>query len=163
MLLSFYGNVLWQRQYSVTLLGTSYTSIFNTSEAVTGGVCNIDRKHLYTRVFLNKVCLFLLKRDVDTGPVTKLKNMSDVHSTLLGVVEIDFQLFRQKEIYEIASDLRNFQGKKINNYWESWFSRIGQNVHLSDVQDRFEVIKIFHLFLYSIKINLFKHVFWDKI
>ena len=62
-------------------------------------------KHLYTRVFLNKVCLFLLKRDVDTGPVTKLKNMSDVHSTLLGVVEIDFQLFRQKESYEIASDL----------------------------------------------------------
>ena len=34
--------------------------------------------------------------------------MSDVHSTLLGVVEIDFQLFRQKESYEIASDLRNF-------------------------------------------------------
>lgn len=36
------------------------------------------------------------------------KNLWDVHSTLLGVVEIDFQLFRQKEIYEIASDLRNF-------------------------------------------------------
>ena len=34
--------------------------------------------------------------------------MSDVHSTLLGVVEIDVQLFRQKESYEIASDLRNF-------------------------------------------------------
>ena len=28
--------------------------------------------------------------------------------------------------------------------------------------DRSEVIKIFHLFLYSIKINLLKHVLWDK-
>ena len=53
-------------------------------------------------------------------------------------------------------------GEKISNYWESWFSRIGQNVHLSDVHDRVEVIKIFHLLLYSIEINLFKHVFGDK-
>ena len=53
-------------------------------------------------------------------------------------------------------------GKKISTYWESWFSRIGQNVHLSNVHDRFEVIKIFHLFLYSIEINLFKHLLWNK-
>ena len=53
-------------------------------------------------------------------------------------------------------------GEKISTYWESWISRIGQNLHLSDVHDRFEVIKIFHLFLYSIEINLFKHVRWDK-
>ena len=53
--------------------------------------------------------------------------------------------------------------KKISTYSESWFSRTGQNVHLSDVHDRFEVIKILHLFLYSIEINLFKHVLWDKI
>ena len=53
-------------------------------------------------------------------------------------------------------------GKKISTYWESWFSRIGQNVHLSDVHDRCEVIKIFHLFLYSIETNLFKYVLWDK-
>ena len=39
---------------------------------------------------------------------------------------------------------------------------MGENVHLSDVHDRFEVIKIFHLFLYPIEINLFKHVLWDK-
>ena len=35
-------------------------------------------------------------------------------------------------------------------------------MHLSDVQDRFEVIKKFHLFLYSIETNLFKHVFGIK-
>ena len=39
------------------------------------------------------------------GPVTKLKNLSDVHSILLGAVENDFQLVIQKESYEIASDL----------------------------------------------------------
>ena len=38
-------------------------------------------------------------------PVTKLKNLSDVHSILLGAVENDFQLVIQKESYEIASDL----------------------------------------------------------
>ena len=53
-------------------------------------------------------------------------------------------------------------GEKISPYWESWFSRICQNVHLSDVHNRSEVIKIFHLFLYSIEISLFKHVLWDK-
>ena len=30
----------------------------------------------------------------------------------------------------------------------------------SDVHDRFKVIKIFYLFLYSIEINLFGHVLW---
>ena len=39
------------------------------------------------------------------GPVTKLKNLSDVHSILLGAVENDFQLFIQKESYENASDI----------------------------------------------------------
>ena len=39
------------------------------------------------------------------GPVTKLKNLSDVHSILLGVVENDFQLVIQKESCEIANDL----------------------------------------------------------
>ena len=53
-------------------------------------------------------------------------------------------------------------GEKISTYWESWFSRIGQNVHLSDVLDRFEAIKIFCVFLYSFEINLFKYVLWDK-
>ena len=53
-------------------------------------------------------------------------------------------------------------GEKISTYWESWFSRIGQNVHLSDVLNRFEAIKIFCVFLYSFKINLFKCVLWDK-
>ena len=82
--------------------------------------------------------------------LTKLKNLSDVHSILLGAVENDFQLFIQKESYENAS-------KKISTYWESWFSRIGQNVHLPDVNDRFEVDKIFHSFLYSIEINLYMY------
>ena len=35
----------------------------------------------------------------------KLKNLSEVHSILLGAVENDFQLFIQKESYKIASDL----------------------------------------------------------
>ena len=39
------------------------------------------------------------------GPVTKLKNLSNVHSILLAAVENDFQLFIQKESYEIASEL----------------------------------------------------------
>ena len=39
------------------------------------------------------------------GSVTKLKNLSDVHSILLGGVENNFQLVIQKESYETASDL----------------------------------------------------------
>ena len=55
-------------------------------------------------------CLFYLSNfptlgDIVAGPVTKLKNLSDVHSILLGAVENDFQLVIQKESYEIASDL----------------------------------------------------------
>ena len=38
-------------------------------------------------------------------PVTKLQNLSDVHSMLLGAEENDFQLVIQKESYEIVSDL----------------------------------------------------------
>ena len=53
-------------------------------------------------------------------------------------------------------------GEKISPYCDRCFLIIGQNVHLSDVHDRFEVIKIFHLFLYSIEMNLFKRVHWDK-
>ena len=44
-------------------------------------------------------------RTVVGVPVTKLKNLSDVHSILLGSVENDFQLVIQKESYKIASDL----------------------------------------------------------
>ena len=39
------------------------------------------------------------------GPVTKLKNLSDVHSILLGAAENDFKLNIQKESYGIANDL----------------------------------------------------------
>ena len=39
-------------------------------------------------------------------------------------------------------------GKKINTYWESWFSRIGQNVQLSDVHDKY-----ISFILYSIEMN----------
>ena len=45
------------------------------------------------------------KRVCFVGPVTKLKNLSDVRSILLGAVENDFQLVIEKESYEIASDL----------------------------------------------------------
>ena len=54
-------------------------------------------------------------------------------------------------------------GEKNQRLLGKLISRIGQNVHLSDVHDRFEVIKIFHLFLNSIEINLFKHMLWDKV
>ena len=40
-----------------------------------------------------------------TGPVTKFKNLSGVHSILLAALENDFQLVIRKESYEIASDL----------------------------------------------------------
>ena len=53
-------------------------------------------------------------------------------------------------------------GERFSTYWESWFSRIGQKVHLSDAHDRFDVIKIFHLLLNSLEINLLKYVFLDK-
>lgn len=39
------------------------------------------------------------------GPVAKLKNLSGVHSILLGAVENDCQLFMQIESYKTASDL----------------------------------------------------------
>ena len=39
------------------------------------------------------------------GPVTKLKNLSDVNSILLGAVQNYFQLDIQKESYGIESDL----------------------------------------------------------
>ena len=39
------------------------------------------------------------------GSVAKLKNLSDVHSILLGGVENNFQLVIQKESNETASDL----------------------------------------------------------
>ena len=44
-------------------------------------------------------------RTTSYGPVAKLKNLSDLHSILLGAVENYFQLVIQKESYEIASDL----------------------------------------------------------
>ena len=40
-----------------------------------------------------------------SGPVFKLKNLSDVQSILLGAVENDFQLVIRKESYKNASDL----------------------------------------------------------
>ena len=47
----------------------------------------------------------ILKEIHDNGSVTKLRNLSDVHSILLGAVENDFQLVIQKESYEIVNDL----------------------------------------------------------
>ena len=46
----------------------------------------------------------ILKEIHDYLPVTKLRNLSDVHAMLLGAVENDFQIFIQKESYKIASD-----------------------------------------------------------
>ena len=48
-------------------------------------------------------CFF--SKIIPYGPVTKFRNLSDVHSILLGAVENDFQLVIQKETYEIANDL----------------------------------------------------------
>ena len=81
-------------------------------------------------------------------------------NTRIVIQELVIQKYKKK-----ATKLRvTFKtcGGKISTYWESWFSRICQNVHLSDVLDRSEVIKIFNLFLYSIDINLFKYALWVK-
>ena len=48
--------------------------------------------------------------EITGGPVTKLKNLSDVHLILLGAVENDFQLVIQKESYEITSGLLKLLG-----------------------------------------------------
>ena len=56
-------------------------------------VCNNES----FKCFFSKITSF--------GPVRKLKNLSDVHSMLLGAEENDFQLVIQKESYEIVSDL----------------------------------------------------------
>ena len=55
-----------------------------------------------------------------------------------------------------------FRGIKPKLIREVDFLRIAQNVHLSDLHNRFKVIEIFYLFMYSIKINLFKHKLWIK-
>ena len=56
-------------------------------------VCNNEN----FKCFFSKITPFV--------PVTKLKNLLDVHSILLGAEENDFQLVIQKEIYEIVNDL----------------------------------------------------------
>ena len=70
---------------------------------------------LYIKTFFfllvvsQKKSFLIYGKDVDfadgiVGPVTKLKNLSDVHSILLGAVENDFQLVIQKESYKIVSN-----------------------------------------------------------
>ena len=51
--------------------------------------------------------------DIVAGPVTKLKNLSDVHSILLGAKENDVQLFVQKESYETFRRKNHLFGKLI--------------------------------------------------
>ena len=51
------------------------------------------------------MAILIVQKLTYTWPVTKLKNLLDTHSILLGPVENDFQLLIQKESYEIASDL----------------------------------------------------------
>ena len=67
----------------------------------------IDLHLVFTKSwkFLKTDAFWLKQKLSSAGPVTKLKNLSDVHSILLGAVENDFQLFIQKESYEIASHL----------------------------------------------------------
>ena len=72
-----------------------------------------------------------------------------------------FNYLYQKKATKLQVTLKTFRGKN-QHLWESWFSRICRNVHLSDIHDRSEVIKIFHFFLYSLEIDLFKHLPWDK-
>ena len=84
----------------------------------------------------------------------KLKNLPDVHSILLGAEENDFQLSVHKERrVKLRVTFETFRGKN-QHLLGKLISRNDQNVHLSDVHDRFQVIKIFHSFLYSIEINL---------
>ena len=96
------------------------------------------------------------------GPVTKLKkSVGRTFDTSRCCRKWFLISYTKRKLRNCEWPLK-LLGEKISTYWESWFSRICQNVHLSDVHDRSEVIKIFHFFLYSIKINLLKHVLWDK-
>ena len=60
------------------------------------------------------------------GSVTKLKNLLDEHSILLGGLENDFQLVIQKESYETASfktcrgKNQHLLGKLIFENWPKW-------------------------------------------
>ena len=72
-----------------------------------------------------------------------------------------FNQLHKKKATKLRVTFKTFRGKN-KHLLAKLISRAGQNVHLSDVHDRFEVIKIFHLLLYSIEISLFKHVLWDK-
>ena len=56
-------------------------------------------------VFKDNVFFMVNKSYPMAGPVAKLKNLSNVHSILLGVVENDFQLVIQKESYESAGHI----------------------------------------------------------
>ena len=69
--------------------------------------------------------------------------------------------YKKRKLWDYKWPLK-LLAEKISTYWESSFSRTGQNVHLSDVHDRSEVIRVFRLFLYSVDINLFNYVLWDK-
>ena len=46
------------------------------------------------------------------GPVTKFKNLSDVHSILLGAAENDFQLVIQKKATKLRVTFKTFRGRK---------------------------------------------------
>ena len=68
-------------------------------------VCFSEKMRTFPSVCNNESFKCSFSKITPFGPVTKLKNLSDVHSILLGAVENDFQLVIQKESYEIASDL----------------------------------------------------------
>ena len=71
-----------------------------------------------------------------------------------------FNYLYKKKATKLRVTFKTFRGKK-----SSFIGKVDfrENVHLLDVHDRFDVIKVFHLFLYSIEINLLNHVLWDKI
>ena len=64
-----------------------------------------SKKYTSGRIAISERMLTEINESGAIGPVTKLKNLSDIHSILLGAVENYFQLVMQKESYEIVSDL----------------------------------------------------------
>ena len=136
---------------------------------------SIEQDYLASNVKKSKFLLCLIK--ISISVLNKLKNQQ-FKTCSWACYEIKKSVGRKFDTFRCCRKwfsisyrnrkLRNSEwplkrlGERFSTYWESWFSRIGQNVHLSDAHDRFDVIKLFHLLLNSIEINLLKYVLLDK-
>ena len=67
-----------------------------------------SKKYTSGRIAISERVLTEINESGAIGPVTKLKNLSDIHSILLGAVEKIISDYLYKKSYIIASDLQNF-------------------------------------------------------